>query len=144
MRAIRADASGDITPDDTGALPPAFAWNHDRRGNYMQTPIVVGGLLFGCADVGLLTCFDARTGAVRYSERLSKTSEGYTASPVSDGRNLYFASELGNVFVVPATDKFSVVASNPLGETCLATPAISDGILYFRTRDHLVAVGAVR
>ncbi len=144
MRAIRADANGDLTPDDSGAQKPAVAWNHDRRGNYMQTPIVVKGLLYGCADVGLVTCFDAKTGEVRYSERLSKTSEGYTASPVSDGRNIFFTSELGNVFVVPASGEFSVTATNSLGETCLATPAISDGALFFRTRDNLVAVAAKR
>jgi outer membrane protein assembly factor BamB len=79
-----------------------------------------------------------------YGERVSKTSEGYTASPVSDGRYLYITSELGNVFVVRATDKFSFVATNKLDETCLATPAISDGALFFRTRDKIVAVGAKR
>jgi outer membrane protein assembly factor BamB len=141
MRAIRADASGDITPPESGAMHAAFAWNHDRRGSYMQTPIVVRGLLYGCADVGLLTCFDAKTGDVRYSERLSTNSEGYTASPVSDGRHLYFTSELGNVFVVPATDKFSVLATNKLDETCLATPAISAGSIFFRTRGKVIAVG---
>lgn len=141
MRAIRADATGDLTPDNSGALKAGVAWNQERRGNYMQTPIVVGGLLFGCADTGLVTCFDAKTGEVRYSERLSTSSEGYTASPVSDGRNLYITSELGNVFVVPATEKFSVVAKNSLGETCLSTPAISEGTMFFRTRDKLIAVG---
>jgi outer membrane protein assembly factor BamB len=142
MRAIRTDAAGDLTPDESGATKPGVAWNHDRKGNYMQTPIVVGGLLFGCADVGLLTCFDAKTGEIRYSERLATSSEGYTASPVSDGRHIYFTSELGNVFVVPAADKFSVVATNALEETCLSTPAISDGAMFFRTREKLVAVGA--
>jgi outer membrane protein assembly factor BamB len=141
MRAIRPDATGDLTPDDSGALKPGVVWNHDRKGNYMQTPIVVGDLLYGCADVGLLTCFDAKTGEIRYSERLSKTSEGYTASPVSDGRNLFLTSELGNVFVVPAGGAFSVLATNPLGETCLSTPAISEGVLFFRTRERLIAIG---
>ncbi len=140
MRAIRADATGDLTPDDSGALKPGVAWNQDRKGSYMQTPLVVGDLLFGCTDVGLLTCFDAKTGEIRFSERLSKTSEGYTSSPVSDGRHLYFTSELGNVFVVPVGPAFSVLASNPLGETCLSTPAISAGTLFFRTRDKLIAV----
>ncbi|MBL9190627.1 MAG: PQQ-like beta-propeller repeat protein [Opitutaceae bacterium] len=144
MRAIRPDATGDITPDNADWKHPAIAWNHDRRGNYMQTPIVVGDLLYGCADTGLVTCFDAKTGEVRYSEKLSPTSEGYTASPVSDGRHLYFTSELGNVFVVPVGDKFAVAATNPLGETCLSTPAIADGTLFFRTRSKLIAIGAAR
>ncbi len=140
IRAIRPDATGDITPDNADFKHPAIAWNHDRRGNYMQTPIVVGDLLYACNDTGLLTCFDAKTGEVRYSERLAQNSEGYTSSPVSDGRHLYFTSELGNVFVIPATGKFSVVATNKLGETCLSTPALSEGTLFFRTRDHLIAI----
>ena len=82
------------------------------------------------------TGFDAITGEVRYSERLTaNASEGVTASPVSDGRNLFFTSELGNVYVVPAAGKFSIAAKNSLGETCLSTPAISDGALFFRTRE---------
>lgn len=144
MRAIRADANGDLTPDDTGTMKPAVVWNQDRRGNYMQTPIVVGSWLYGCADIGLLSCLDAKTGAVRYSERFSGTSEGYTASPVSDGRHLYFTSELGNVLVVPVGDRFSVIATNSVGDTSLATPAISAGTLFFRTRDKIVAVGEGR
>jgi outer membrane protein assembly factor BamB len=141
MRAIRADATGDLTPDESASLKPGVAWNHDRMGNYMQTPILVGERVYGCSDVGLLSCFDAKTGKVLYSERVSKTSEGYTASPVSDGRHLYITSELGNVLVIPATDAFSIVAANKLDETCLSTPAISDGTLFFRTREKLVAVG---
>jgi outer membrane protein assembly factor BamB len=142
MRAVRTDASGDITPADPGQTNAAIVWAHARLGNYMQTPILVGDRLFGCADTGVLTCFDARTGAVQYSERLTTTGQGFTASPVSDGRHLYFASELGNVFVVPASGSFSVVATNSLNETCMASPAISDGALLFRTREKLIAVGA--
>jgi hypothetical protein len=32
------------------------------------------------------------------------------------------------------------VAVNPLGEVAMATPAISDGVMFFRTRNHLVAI----
>jgi outer membrane protein assembly factor BamB len=141
MRAIRLDAAGDITPADPGATNAAISWAHARQGSYMQTPIVVGGSIFGCTDSGVLTCFDAKSGSIRHVERLSRGGEGFTASPVSDGRNLFFTSELGKVFVVPATETFSVLATNELGETCMASPALSDGTLYFRTREKLVAVG---
>jgi outer membrane protein assembly factor BamB len=111
----------------------------------MQTPILVGPHLYGSRDNGLLTCFDALTGEVRYSERLtSDATMGFTSSPVSDGRHIYFTSEMGLVHVVPAGDKFSVVAKNPLGETCLSTPAISEGAIFFRTREKVIAVGAAR
>ena len=96
------------------------------------------------ADTGVVTCFDANTGEIKYSERLSTAGQGFTASPVSDGRHLYFTSELGNVFVLPVADKFSAMASIPLHETCMSTPAISDGTLFFRTREKLIAVSANR
>ena len=141
MRAVRPEAAGDITPSDPGQTNSAIAWAHARRGNYMQTPIVVGDLLFGCMDSGVLTCFDAVTGAVKYSQRFSAGGQGFTGSPVSDGRQVYFTSEQGVVFVVAAGGEYSLVATNELHETCLATPAISDGTLFFRTREKLIAVG---
>jgi len=140
MRAIRPEATGDITHPQPEGTNSAIAWVHPRQGNYMQTPIVVGDHLWGCTDSGILTCFDARTGVIRYSERLGAGNQGFTASPVSDGRHLYLASELGRVFVVPVADTFSVTATNQLGETCMASPAIARGALLFRTRGKLVAI----
>jgi outer membrane protein assembly factor BamB len=141
MRAIRLDAKGDITPDNPGVTNAAIVWAHPRQGNYMQTPILVGDYLYGCSDNAVITCFNAKTGEIQYSQRLVQGGEGFTASPVSDGKNLYFTSELGNIMVVPANGKFSILQKNSMGETCMATPAISNGVLFFRTREHLVAVG---
>jgi outer membrane protein assembly factor BamB len=133
MRAIRPDATA-----DTNA---AIAWVHPRQGSYMQTPIAVSNRLYGCTDNGVLTCFDATSGKIHYSERLGGSAQGYTASPVSDGRHLYFSGETGKVLVVPVSDGFSTVATNDLGDICMATPAIADGALFFRTRAKLIAIG---
>jgi outer membrane protein assembly factor BamB len=141
MRAIRPDATGDITPEDPGRTNASIAWAQGRNGNYMQTPLVTGGLLFACNDSGILTCFDAKTGAVQFNERLSRRGQGFTASPVSDGRHLYFASETGNVFVVATEKKFAIKGVHQLPDTCMATPAIADDMLIFRTRGHLIALG---
>ena len=142
MRAVRPEAVGDITPSDPGQTNSAIAWAHATGGTYMQTPIVVGNLLFGCSDGGKVTCFDAATGAVNYNQRLGAGGQGFTASPVSDGRHVYFTSEQGVVFVLAAANQYSLVATNELHETCLATPAMADGTLFFRTREKLIAVGS--
>lgn len=141
LRAIRLNAQGDITPSEVGMTNAAIAWVHARQGTYMQTPIVVGEQLYGCLDNGVLVCCNARSGAVHYSERIGSGSEGFTASPVSDGRHLYFASEVGNVYAVRASEKFSIAATNQLGETFMSTPALADGTLFFRTRGQLIAIG---
>lgn len=141
MRAIRLEARGDITPADPAGTNSGIAWVHPRQGNYMQTPIVVSNWLYACTDGGVVTCFDARTGEIRYSERLGGGPQGYTASPVSDGRHLYFAGETGRVLVVPVADQFSKAATNELSETCMSTPAIADGNLLIRTRTRLLSLG---
>ena len=119
----------------------SIAWVQARKGNYMQTPILIGNILFGCTDWGILSCFDARTGDIHFNERIGSGSEGFTASPVSDGRHLYLTSEVGNVYVAKVGTQLSMVATNSLGETCMASPAVSDGTLFFRAREHLIAIG---
>ena len=44
--------------------------------------------------------------------------------------------------MVRAGTRFELVAESELGEPCLSTPALAEGVIYFRTRSALVAVGA--
>lgn len=141
MRAVRLDARGDITPPEIGATNQSVVWTHPRQGDYLQTPIVVGDLLWGAMD-SIVTCFDVGTGKIHYSERLGDGAQAFTASPVAAAGKLYFTGERGQVLVLPATKEFSVLATNQLNAICLSTPAISDGTLFFRTTDKLVAVGS--
>jgi hypothetical protein len=90
----------------------------------------------------VVTCFDGKTGKIHFSERISDGKQGFTASPVSDGKHIYFPSETGKIVVVAATEKFSAIATNKMSDICMATPAIHDGKLLFRTQKKLVAVGA--
>jgi hypothetical protein len=59
----------------------------------------------------------------------------------SDGR-VYLAGEDGQLLVLRAGPKFDVLARVDMGETVFATPAISRGTMYVRTRGHLYAIGA--
>jgi outer membrane protein assembly factor BamB len=139
--AIRTTAEGDISLVDNESSNKHIAWSVPRRGNYMQTPIVVGGHLYCCNDAGVLACYDARSGTSVYSERLGGGGAGFSASGVSAEGKLYFTSEQGTVYVVKAGPKFELVARNELNESCMATPAMSEGNLFFRTRHHLIALG---
>ena len=140
--AIRSDASGEVDPED-GDPEARVAWWQRRRGNYMQTPIVVGDKLFCCTDSGVASCFNAQTGERHFLERLRDGRSGFgsTASPVSDGKSLYYPTEDGHVFIIAASAEFRRLGKYKIGENCMATPAISDGKLYFRTRHHLLAIG---
>ena len=85
----------------------------------------------------LLRGGDGRAGL---AERLGGVG-GYTASPVAADGRLYFTGEENGVRVVKAGPKYELLAINPLGEVCMATPAIADGLLFVRTEKHLIALG---
>ncbi len=143
--AVRTGATGDISLARDQANNEHIAWSTKKGGNYMTTPIVYKGLLYCCADNGKLSCFDAKTGSLLYKQRLqppgSKLSSAFSASPVAADGNIYFAGEKGNIYVVKAGAKFELLAVNSMEETCMATPAISQGVLFFRTRSNLIAIG---
>jgi hypothetical protein len=106
----------------------------------MPTNLVYGDYLYNLRMNGNLTCFDAVSGEVIYKERIPE-ARGITASGVASQGKLYYATEQGDVFVVKAGPEFEVLSRNPLDDLIMASPAISENMLFFRTRHSLVAVG---
>ena len=139
--AVRTDAVGDVSLRNGATTNRYVAWSSLRGASYMQTPLIYGDYLYSCHVDGILSCFEARTGKQLYKERLGTGSDGFTASPVASQGKLYFTSEQGSVFVLKPGADFSVLATNQMGEVCMATPAISGDTIFFRTQGHMVAVG---
>jgi outer membrane protein assembly factor BamB len=138
--AVKTTATGDVSLKDDETSSLHVAWATRRGGGYMQTPIIIGDYFYSCQINGVLTCYEAKTGKQVYQERLGTGRTGFTASPVAANGLIYIASEDGDVYVVKAGPEFRIVATNPMGEICMATPAISDGIIYVRTQGNLVAI----
>jgi outer membrane protein assembly factor BamB len=138
--AVRPGAQGDITLKDKQETNQAIAWSKSRNGPYMPTPIVYRDYFYTCSNDGFATCYEARTGKQLYRERL-RGKGGYTASPVAAEGRLYFTSEEGDVAVVKAGPVFQRLVTNPLADNCMATPAISDGMIFFRTQHSVSAFG---
>ncbi len=139
--AIRTGGTGDITIADTAESAPYVAWRKKRGGTYMPTPIVYDGYLYTCSNNGILTCYEARTGKQMYRERVAgRGGYAFSASPIAANGKLYVTSEEGDVFVVRTGPRFELIAQNHVGEVCMATPAISDGMLFIRGQHHLFGI----
>src|SRR5262249_38299535 len=117
------------------------AWSRPRDGSYMQTPVVLGDYLYNCRWNGILSCYEAATGKPLYEERLGTGTTAFNGSPVAGKGAIYVTGEAGDVHVFQPGPKFQALAVNSLGGICLTTPAISEGVLYFRTREQLIAIG---
>ncbi|MDX1333724.1 MAG: PQQ-binding-like beta-propeller repeat protein, partial [Robiginitalea sp.] len=140
--AIRPEAQGDITLDThpDSLSNDYIVWSIKRGAAYMPTNLVYGDYLYNLRMNGNLTCFDARSGEVVYKERIPE-ARGITASGVASGGKLYYSTEQGDVFVIKAGPGFEILSRNPLNDLIMASPAISEDMIYFRTQNHLVAVG---
>jgi len=92
-------------------------------------------------DRGFLSCREAKTGKLVYDKRrLSDDASAFTASPWSDGVRVFCLSEDGDTFVVEGGPEFKVLRRNPLGEMCMATPAIARSSLIVRTDSKLYKI----
>ena len=75
------------------------------------------------------------------SALLKHASSALTSSPVANDGKIYIAGEDGQVIVFKAGPVFERLATNDMGASVLALPAISDGRLLIRTANQLVAIG---
>ncbi len=139
--AIKAGATGDITLNRGEKSNTHIAWHRQKLGPYMPTPVIYQGSVYSLQNQGILTCYDLRTGDKRFRKRIPHGGAGFSASPVAADGKVFLPSEDGDVFVVRAADEFEIIATNPMGEVLMATPALSDGTLYIRGEKHLFAVG---
>jgi outer membrane protein assembly factor BamB len=102
--------------------------------------VVYGGYIYLANHNGVLRCFNFKTAQKMYEERLG-TDASCSASLVAADGKVYCPTEQGVVHVIKSGPTLEVLAKNELGEPCLATPAISQGVLYFRTSGSLIAIG---
>lgn len=125
------------------AIRPAdgsIAWRLDRGSPYTTTPLAYEGLLYVLTDNGILSAYRLRDGERVYQQRVSRTAGAFSASPVAADGRLYLTSEDGELFVIRAGDTFELLATNDMGEVCMATPALSGELLIVRTKSHLFAL----
>lgn len=138
--AVKPGARGDLTLSSGETANGHVAWSKTGRGSYMPTPLAYRGLLYVLANNGVFDAYDLATGAEIYRQRLPLVGSGYSASPVAAGGKIYLSSEDGDMLVIEAGKIFTHVATNSMGETLMATPAISEGIMLVRGAATLFAI----
>ena len=139
--AIKLGANGDISLKEGKESNEFIAWSKQRGGPYMPTPLVYGEHLYTVSNQGVFAAYNAKTGERLYQERLGGKGGAFTASPVASAGRIYLSSEDGDVFVVKAGPKYELLATNPVGEVMMATPAINKGRLVVRGVKNLYAFG---
>ena len=141
---VRPNARGDLTLPSGQKSSDAIVWSMTGRGSYMPSPIAYNGILYILNNNGLFDAYNLKTGAEVYRQRLQNVGSGFSASPVAADGKIYLSSEDGEILVIAAGEKFAQIATNSMGELLMATPALSEGVMYVRSSSSLFAIGHKR
>lgn len=137
MYAFRPGAVGDISLQPGQETNDFIAWRSSKGSPYTPTPIIYGDLFYTCADNGVFSAYNAKSGELVYQERIPSS---FSASPIAADGKLFLASQDGDVYVVKAGPKFELLATNSMGEPLMATPAISANNLIIRSERYIYSV----
>jgi outer membrane protein assembly factor BamB len=140
--AIRPGARGDITPPQGQTTTNGLAWSKTGRGSYMPTPLAYQGLLYVLANNGVFDAYELKTGSEVYRQRVPHPGSGFSSSPVAADGKIYVSGEDGDIMVLAAGREFKAIATSAMGEPIMATPALSEGVMYVRGAQTLFAIGA--
>ena len=133
--AVKPGGKGDVTTTHV-------AWTSPKGSPFVPSGLVHGDLLYLVNDMqSILTVFHAKTGELAYQDRLGiPVKEGFSSSPVAIGNKLFFTNDDGRTFVVEAGPAFKLLRTNDMGARVLASPALVDGVWYWRTDRELIAI----
>lgn len=135
LQVFRLGGVGDITESN-------FLWKWEGRGTPDVPSLLCDGKYFYMVDdKGLITCLDAKTGAVIWGPE--RTSEGIvSASPILVDGKIYILNEKAVTTVVKEGPEFELLSTNELDSTyTLASPAISGNRIFIRTATFLYCIG---
>ena len=129
--AIRLGGRGDVAETHV-------AWRVDTGAPYISSILYYDGLIYMGNGNGIVTAVDAETGHRVWQDRLGGI---YSASPMAGDGKVYFFSETGETLVLEAGNELTVLARNDLGQRIVSSPAVSDGRIFIRSDEWLIAVG---
>ncbi|MBE0674993.1 MAG: PQQ-like beta-propeller repeat protein, partial [Bacteroidales bacterium] len=138
--AVSKSATGDITLGDGETSNAHVKWALLRGGSYMQTLLLYNDCLYNLGWNGVMNCLDPLTGEEIYRQKIGET-RSFTASPVASDGKIWVVDDEGTVYIIKAGREYELLATAELGGISMTVPAITDGMIFFRTVNKLIAVG---
>ncbi len=122
----------------SGGNTPEVLWESYDYLSDVPSPIAYHDLLFLPTSYGVVVCYNAKTGEIIWEHEFS---DGFYSSPILVNGLIYLPDMNGNMQIFKAENKFELVASCPLGERMVTTPAFADGQIFLRSEEHLWCIG---
>ncbi len=130
---MRSEEYGLVALELRGEEAPLERWRVRRGLPLISSPLVHDGVVYLAKDGGVLTLLDAEDGGVLERRRLPGAIGPCYPSPVAADGRVFVPCNAGSIAVLAAGGDGELLATNDLGEECLASPAIGRDSLFVRT-----------
>ncbi|MCZ6673227.1 MAG: PQQ-binding-like beta-propeller repeat protein [Verrucomicrobia bacterium] len=141
LYAVKAGATGDITPADGEFSSSGVAWSNPNGGIAMASPLVYQGYVYAFErESSRVNCYVAETGEVAYYRKPIPDSGDFWSSPWGYDGKVYCVDGNGLTHVLAAGEEFNLLGQFPLNDQIWATPAITPGSIVFRGVNNIYCV----
>jgi outer membrane protein assembly factor BamB len=139
--AVKAGASGDITPQSGKSTSAGVVWSKPKAGIAMASPLLYQGHIYAVdRRAGLASCYDAATGKTAYYREQLPNGKALWATPWAYDNRIFCLDEAGTTHVLKAGSEFEVLDTNVLGEKFWSSAAMSDGSIILRGVDYVYCI----
>jgi outer membrane protein assembly factor BamB len=130
--AVHVGGSGDVTETQR-------KWRLERTESQMGSGVIHEGHFYTISQDGIAACRELDTGKEVWKRRLRGSSSrgGVWSSMLLAGNKIYIPNQSGDVFVLAASPKYQLLATNSVDEATNASLAASNGELFMRTDTSL-------
>jgi len=139
--AVKAGASGDITPAPGESTSEGVLWSRPEGGPQFASPLLYEGYLYILERRrGAVSCYDAKTGEPAYFLERLPGARAFWASPWAYDGKIFCPDDTGTTHILKPGPEFEVLATNSLDDKFWASPAFSQGAIILRGVDSIYCI----
>ena len=133
--AVRAGGQADVT--NTHRI-----WHQVVAKGGIGTGVIKDGYVYFAP--GPVICMELKTGQTVWEKRIDRAKGGTWSSMILAGDHIYLPMQSGDIAIIKASPTFEQIAINSLKESSNSSIAVSDGELFFRTKQTLWCISTAK
>jgi len=140
--AVKAGASGDITPKEGNATSNGVVWSVPEAGISMASPLLFEGSLYLIhRNGGFAYCYNAATGEPYYQKKRISGARSFWATPWAYDGKLFYLDDAGTTFVMQPGGELKVLYENTIDDKFWASPAFAENAIILRGVKSMYCIG---
>ena len=140
--AVKAGASGDITPKKGESSSEGVVWSVPDAGVSMASPLIFRGCIY-IVDRrgGFVSCYDSASGEQLYQRVRISGAKAFWAAPWGYDDKVFCLDDAGSTFILQPGREFKVLYENSIDDKFWASPAFANSSIIFRGVKSLYCIG---